>query len=83
MSMSRLREIIGGIQWAFRFDNPLEILFARHVFLRKRSVVVERSGMEVLIDSEASDAMAITEVLLDGMYDSAIHRAAEGCSTFS
>ena len=82
MSISRLREIIGGTKWALRFDNPLEVLFTRHVFRRKRSVVVEHSGMQMLIDSDSSDAMAVTEVLLDAMYDQAIQIAGAGHGAF-
>ncbi len=80
--MSRLREIVGGIQWAFRFGNPLEILATRHLFRRKRTVVIEHGGMQMLIDSQGSDASAIGEVLLEGMYDTAIRRAAEGRESF-
>lgn len=83
MSASRIREIIAGARWAFRFSNPCEILLTRHFFRRKRTVVIAHGGLQMLIDSQTSDAMAVTEVLLEGMYDSAIHRAAEGCSTFS
>lgn len=75
MNPSRLREIIGGAKWAFRFDNPFEVLFTRHVFRRKRSVMVEHSGMQMLIDSQSSDAMAVTEVLLEAMYDQSIETA--------
>ena len=75
MNASRLREIIGGVKWALRFDNPLEVLFARHIFRRKRAVAIEHSGMQMLIDSQSSDAMAVTEVLLDAMYDQAIETA--------
>ena len=82
MSTSRLREIIEGTKWALRFDNPLEILIARHVFRRKRAVVVAHSGMQMLIDSESSDAMAVTEVLLDAMYDQAIQAAGAGVGGF-
>lgn len=83
MSTSRLREIIQGIRWAFRFANPCEILLTRHFFRRKRSVIIEHGGLQMLIDSQTSDAQAVTEVLLEGMYDSAIRRAAENCSAFS
>lgn len=82
MSLSRLREIIGGFRWALRFDNPVEILVARHVFRRKRSVVVERSGTQMFIDSESSDAMAVNEVLIEGMYDDAIKLAGTGEGDF-
>ena len=82
MNASRLREIIEGIQWAFRFENPFEILCTRHVFRRKRSVMVEHGGMQMLIDSQASDAMAVTEVLLDAMYDQAIETAGKAAGDF-
>ncbi len=83
MSTSRLREIIEGARWAFRFANPCEILLTRHFFRRKRSVIIEHGGLQMLIDSQTSDAQAVTEVLLEGMYDSAIRLAAENCSAFS
>ena len=79
----RLKEILGGVSWAFRFSNPCEILLTRHFFRRKRSVIIGHGGLQMLIDSQTSDAQAVTEVLLEGMYDPAIHRAAEGCATFS
>lgn len=80
--MKRLREIFGGVRWAFRFENPFEILTARHLFRRKRTVVLERGGMQMLIDSQGSDASAIEEVLLEGMYDTTIRSAAEGRESF-
>lgn len=79
----RLKEIMGGVSWAFRFSNPCEILLTRHFFRRKRSVIIEHGGLQMLIDSQTSDAQAVTEVLLEGMYDSAIRRAAENCAAFS
>ena len=82
MSVSRLREIIAGVKWAFRFDNPFEVLCTRHVFRRKRSVMVEHGGMQMLIDSQSSDAMAVTEVLLDAMYDQAIKSASTATGDF-
>lgn len=79
----RLKEIVGGMAWAFRFSNPIDILLTRHVFRRKRSVVIERGGLQMLIDSQTSDGQAVTEVLVEGMYDAAIRRAAENRSAFS
>ena len=79
----RLKEILGGVSWALRFANPCEILLTRHFFRRKRSVIIEHGGLQMLIDSQTSDAQAVTEVLLEGMYDSAICQAAENCSSFS
>lgn len=79
----RLKEIMGGVSWAFRFSNPCEILLTRHFFRRKRSVTIEHGGLQMLIDSQTSDAQAVTEVLLEGMYDSAIRRAAEDRPAFS
>lgn len=78
--MRRLNEIVGGVRWAFRFDNPFEILFARHVFRRKRSVIIEHSGMQMLIDSQSSDPVPVIEILFDAMYDEGIEKAgaAEG-----
>ena len=74
----RLQEIATGVRGAFRFDNPFEILAMRHVFRRKGSIIVAHSGMQMLIDSESSDSMAVTEVLLDSMYDEAIQTAGAG-----
>ena len=54
----------------------------RHLFRRKRSVVVESAGMQMLIDTESSDAMAVTEVLLEAMYDQAIQTAGAGDGAF-
>ena len=82
MILRRCREIMFGIRWACRFANPIEILATRHLFRRKRSVVVEQGGMQMLIDSQGSDAQAVTEVLLDGMYDDAIRTAASGRPAF-
>lgn len=82
MNVSRLREIIGGIKWAFRYDNPFEILFTRHVFRRKGSVTVEHGGMQMLIDSQSSDTMAVSEVLLDAMYDQPIETAGAAAGDF-
>jgi FkbM family methyltransferase len=80
--VKRWREILWGIRWAFRFGNPLEILLARHLWRRRRTVLVDVGGMEMLIDSEGSDAQALHDVLLDGMYDRAIREAAEGRMVF-
>lgn len=79
----RVKEILCGVSWAFRFTNPCEILLTRHLFRRKRTVIIEHGGLQMLIDSQTSDAQAVTEVLLEGMYDSAIRLAAENCSAFS
>ena len=82
MMLRRCHEIISGIRWAFRFANPVEILATRHLFRRKCSVVVEHCGMQMLIDSQSSDASVVTEVLLEGVYDDAIRTAAAGRTDF-
>lgn len=80
--MSRFGEIIGGVRWALRFSNPLEILAARHGFRRKRAVIIQDGGMQMLIDSTSSDTAVITEVFLDGMYDAALREAGAGRREF-
>ncbi len=52
----RLKEILGGVSWAFRFSNPCEILLTRHFFRRKRSVIIGHGGLQMLIDSQTCDA---------------------------
>ncbi len=79
---SRLSQILAGFRWAFRFDNPLEIITARHLFRRKSSIVVTYRGMDILIDSLTSDAHVVGDVLLDGMYDQFLREAGAGRKSF-
>ena len=72
----RLQEIFQGVAWAFRFDNPAEILVTRHLLRRKEHVIFLKEGKKILVDTNTSDGHVVNEVLLEGMYDSAIRRAA-------
>jgi len=79
----RARDIWGGWRWAFQFDNPWSILFHWHVIRQRDNLLLRQRGCELVIDARTSDRNAATDVLVNGMYDTAIRRAAAGAHGFT
>lgn len=81
--MRRFYEVCGGIRWAFSFDNWFEILVQWHIIRRRSPLVLVHQGFSMQIDAESSDRNAVTDVLVNGMYDKAISLACKGRSGFT
>jgi len=80
--IKRIKEVIAGLFWSFGFDNPIEIIVNRHLFRRKKALLLKISSTQVLADEIGSDFHVIRDVLFDGMYDQFILQSEKNRARF-
>jgi len=80
--IKRIKQILHGLRWAWRFENPLSILLQRKIGKTCSLEVLVHRGSQIVVDRIGSDRHVVTDVILDGMYDSFLERASRDRTGF-